>query len=450
MATDRPTITALAPLLRTGSLTATSLLDTCLGRIRERNGAINAFITVFEESAKTAALEADREIAAGAYRGPLHGVPVSVKDLFDVAGVATTAASKVRKHHVAPRDSTIVRRLREAGAVIIGKTNLHEFALGTTNEDSAYGPVHHPVDLDRTPGGSSGGSGAAVADGMCVASVGTDTGGSIRIPSALCGLVGLKPALGDLPTDGLVPLSSTLDHPGPMCRSVEDAALLYDVLLGSPHPAPLTPAAHPLRLAVPRPYFLAALDPDVAAAFDRVCDVLRAAQTTVVDVAIPHAGEVPAVYQHIVLPEGAAYHARTLDKRPGDYTTNVRLRLEMGRYIVAEDYVRALRARRLLGAEVDAALNGHDALILPTVPIVAPKLGIESVRVGSTTDTVRNATLKCTQLFNITGHPAITLPCGRNAAGLPVGLQIVGARGRTRTLLQVARAVEQTLAAAGA
>ena len=450
MATDRPAITALAPRVRTGSLTASAMLDACLARIRERDGAINAFITVFEESAKTAALEADREIAGGSYRGPLHGIPVSVKDLFDVAGVATTAASKVRKHHVAAKDSTIVRRLREAGAVIVGKTNLHEFALGTTNEDSAYGPVHHPLDLDRTPGGSSGGSGAAVADGMCVASVGTDTGGSIRIPSALCGLVGLKPALGELPTDGLVPLSTTMDHAGPMCRSVDDAALLYQVLLGTANPAPLGPVGHALRLAVPRPYFLAALDADVASVFERACDALRAAQATVADVAIPHASEVPAVYTHIVLPEGAAYHARTLDKRPGDYTTNVRLRLEMGRYIVAEDYVRALKARRILAAEVDAALRDHDALILPTVPIVAPKLGVESVRVGSSTDTVRNATLKCTQLFNITGHPAITIPCGANGTGLPVGLQIVGARGNTRALLQVARAVEQTLAAVGA
>ena len=235
-----------------------------------------------------------------------------------------------------------------------------------------------------------------------------------------------------------------------MCRSVEDAALLYEIFMGHVNPAPVTPVAHPLRLGVPRPYFFAAVDPEVAAAFDTACHRLGTSGATIVDVAIPHAAEVPAVYQHIVLPEGAAYHARTLDKRPGDYTTNVRLRLEMGRYIVAEDYVRALRARRVLTAEVDAVLQDRDALILPTVPVVATKLGVDSVRVGSATDTVRNATLRCTQLFNITGHPAITIPCGASAAGLPVGLQIVGQRGDTRGLLRVARAVERAIGPVGA
>ena len=213
--------------------------NVCLARIAERDSSINAFITVLADEARAQARAADQEIAAGRYRGPLHGVPISLKDLIDLRGTPTTAASRVRRGHVAARDSVVAARLRAAGAVFVGKTNLHEFALGTTNEDSAYGPVHHPLDHTRSPGGSSGGSAASVLADMCYASIGSDTGGSIRIPSAACGLVGLKPALGEIPTDGVVPLSSTLDHVGPLCRSVEDAAILHQTLGGVSNPTPI-------------------------------------------------------------------------------------------------------------------------------------------------------------------------------------------------------------------
>src|SRR5678810_1124619 len=233
MAADAQTIGELSRALKTRQTTAEAVLDQCLQRIAERNPTLNAFIAVLEAEAREQARAADREIKAGEYRGPLHGVPISVKDLFDVRGTATTAASRVRQDHVADRDAAAVAALRNAGAVIVGKTNLHEFALGTTNEDSAFGPARHPLDPNRSPGGSSGGSAAAVADGMCFASMGTDTGGSIRIPAAACGLVGLKPTYGELSTDGVVPLSTTLDHIGPICRFVEDAAIVYNVLRGS-------------------------------------------------------------------------------------------------------------------------------------------------------------------------------------------------------------------------
>jgi len=226
------TITALARALHARETTAEALLDRCLQRIAERNSTINAFITVCEAEARAQARDADRQIAAGRSRGPLHGIPISLKDLFDLRATPTTAASNVRRHYVATHDAPCVARLREAGAVFVGKTNLHEFAFGTTNEDSAFGPARHPSDPSRSPGGSSGGSGASVADGMCCASMGTDTGGSIRIPSAICGLVGLKPTFGELSTAGVVPLSMTLDHIGPMCRSVDDARIMYDVLRG--------------------------------------------------------------------------------------------------------------------------------------------------------------------------------------------------------------------------
>jgi aspartyl-tRNA(Asn)/glutamyl-tRNA(Gln) amidotransferase subunit A len=341
---------------------------------------------------------------------------------------------------VAAEDADAVRRLRDAGAVFVGKTNLHEFALGTTNEESAYGAVKHPLDPNRSPGGSSGGSAASVLAGMAVASLGTDTGGSVRIPAAACGLVGLKPAVGEVPTQGVVPLSGTMDHVGPLCRSVEDAALMYAVLTGQREPDEPPRSVEGLRVGVLREYFTDLLDPQVASTFEGVCHRLQTAGARLEPAAIPHASDIASIYTHIVLAEGATFHAKTLESRPDDYTPNVRLRLEMGRYILAEDYVRALRGRELLRREVDAALAVHDTLLLPTLAVPAIRLGATTVRVGTTEEPVRNITLRLTQLFNISGHPAITLPCGKTAEGLPIGAQLVGAR--TPDLLRVARAVE--------
>jgi aspartyl-tRNA(Asn)/glutamyl-tRNA(Gln) amidotransferase subunit A len=375
----------------------------------------------------------------------LHGVPISIKDLFDVRGTTTTAASRVRQHHRADADAVAVARLRDAGAIIVGKTNLHEFALGTTNEESAFGPVRHPLDPNRTPGGSSGGSAASVLAEMAYGSLGSDTGGSIRIPAAFCGLVGLKPSFGDVPTTGSVPLSSTLDHVGPICRSVADARLWYAVL----RQAEIRPgdigAIAGVRIGVLREYFTAILDPQAASAFDAACARLRDAGAVLEDVAIPHAGDIAPIYLHIALSEAAAYHAKTLESRADDYTPNVRLRLEMGRYILAEDYVRALRGRDVLRQEVDAALTGRRALLLPTVPVPATQLGATTVRVGSSEEPVRNITLRLTQLFNITGHPAITVPCGRTVEGLPIGGQLVGRTADTPGLLDTAELLEPYL-----
>ena len=447
MGGETRTIAELSRALKARDVTAEAILDGCLRRIAVRNSTLNAFITVFEADAREQAREADREITAGRFRGPLHGIPISIKDLFDIRGSATTAASRVRRNHVAHRDAASIERLRAAGAVFVGRTNLHEFALGTTNDESAFGPARHPLDPSRSPGGSSGGSAVSVADGMCVASLGTDTGGSIRIPAAACGLVGLKPTLGELSTDGVVPLSTTLDHIGPICRSVEDAALLYGVLRGETTPAPCAPVdLRELSLGIPRPFFLDRLDPDVASAFDGLCRRLREAGVRLRDVTIPHAGDVASIYLHIVLPEAAAFHADTLERQPGDYRPNVRLRLEMGRYVLAEDYARAQRGRSAITVETDAALEGCDGLCLPALAIPAPTIGRVTVRVGQVEEPVRSLMLRCTQIFNITGHPAITLPCGRTRDGLSVGTQLVGRRNHTAALLGVARAVESCLA----
>ena len=439
------TIAAAAQALRRGRTTSAALTAECLHAIETRDSSINAFIAVLADRARAQAAEADRELAEGRDRGPLHGIPISVKDLFDIAGHPTTAASRVRAAHIAATDAAVVARLREAGAVIIGKTNLHEFALGTTNEESAFGPVRHPLDATRSPGGSSGGSAASILAGMAFASVGTDTGGSIRIPAAACGLVGLKPSYADVPLEGVVPLSTTLDHAGPLSRSVADAETLFRVISGIAAPSEPTDAGgglSGLRLGVPGGAVTAVLDAQVAATFALACDRLRDAGAVLEEVTFAHAADIPSIYLHIVLAEAAAYHASALDNRPEAYTSPVRLRLEMGRYILAEDYVRALRGRDILRGEVDAALASRDGLILPALAIPAPKLGAVNVRVGGIDEPIRAVMLRLTQLFNITGHPAITLPCGGTTDGLPVGFQIAGRAGDTLGLLRLARTVE--------
>jgi aspartyl-tRNA(Asn)/glutamyl-tRNA(Gln) amidotransferase subunit A len=444
MPADAHTITDLARLIRARTLSAAEATERCLARIAARDTDINAYITVMADEARAQAREADRELAAGRDRGPMHGVPISLKDLIDVRGTPTTAASRVRAGHMASSDALITTRLRDAGAVLVGKTNLHEFAFGTTNEDSAYGPVHHPLDPTRSPGGSSGGSAASVLDGMAYASIGTDTGGSIRIPSSLCGLVGLKPHLGEVPLDGIVPLSTLLDHVGPICRSVEDAAIVYHALRGVTNPPTIRRRdIRGLRLGVPRPYFMDLLDAQVRAMFEAVVQRLAREGAAIEDVAIPHATSASPIYVHLSLPEAATYHATTLETRPDDYTSNVRLRIEMGRYILAEDYVRALCGREALIADVNAALAGRDGLLLPTMAIPAQKLGAATVSLGGTEEPVRNAMLRLTQPFNISGHAAISIPCGRTSEGLPIGAQIVGSQ--TASVLEIAAGLESVM-----
>lgn len=440
------TISDLARRLASGETSSEAVVLECLARIQDGGSATNAFIAVWADRALDAARAADQEIAGGRRRGPLHGVPISLKDLIDVRDTPTTAASAVRHGHVAPRDAVIVTRLTEAGAVLIGKTNLHEFALGPTNDDSAYGPVRHPADNRLSSGGSSGGSAVSVASGMAWASIGTDTGGSIRIPASLCGVVGLKPSFGDVPTDGIVPLSVSLDHVGPLCRSVSDARLLHEVMAGdAPTAGRAAPGPRGLRLAVPRAYFLDRLDDAVAASFERACDQLVRAGVTLDTALVPHAADTGPIYLCIALAEAAEYHAATIETRPHDYTAAIRPRLQAGRYILAEDYLRAQRGRVRLTAEVDSALDGYDALLLPTVPVPAQPVGASTLRIGDWEESVRSALLRLTQLFNVTGHPAITVPGQPTPSGLPVGIQLVGARGATSRLLDVAAALEAAI-----
>ena len=395
------------------------VLDAALERVRDRDVALNAFTVVLEDSARAEADAAGREIAAGRYRGPLHGVPVSIKDLIDVAGVPTTAASRVPAGAPPGADAPVVARLRAAGAIVIGKCNLHEFAFGTTGEDSAFGPARHPLDPGRSPGGSSSGSAVSVAAGMAWASVGTDTGGSIRIPAAACGMVGLKPTFGEVSCDGVVPLAPSLDHVGPLARCVADARLVFRALRGTDPARPAARDPVTRRLGCPRPFFLEQLDVEVRTTFEQALDRLRTAGWDVRDAPIRHAEDTPAVCLHLLLPEAAAAHAHGLDRHADRYCPDVRLRLELGRYVLAEDHVRAQRGRAVLADAVDAALAGCDALVLPALAIPAPRLGAATVEIDGRPEPLRPLTLRLTQLFNATGHPAVSLPCGSTPAACP-------------------------------
>jgi len=433
------TVAELAAGLRARRFSSLELTLHLLGRIERLAPELNAFITVLADSALADAARAASEIASRGPRGPLHGVPVSVKDLVDVAGTPTTSGSAVPPL-MPTADAPLVTRLREAGAILIGKTNLHEFAFGTTSDETAFGPVRNPFDTSRSAGGSSAGAAVALVEGMCFASIGTDTGGSIRIPAAACGIVGLKPTYGEVSCEGVVPLSTTCDHAGPMTRTVPDARLVWAALTGQT--GAIDAAPNVITLGVPGGYLLERLDPDVRRSLADVRVRLEAAGHTIRDVEIPSARITADVYLHIVLPEASRYHAPMLATSADRYSPGVRLRLEMGRYLLAEDYVRAMELRNILRQQVDAALEGCDALLLPALAIPAPPLGAGSVDIDGTPEPVRAAMLRLTQLFNLTGHPAIAIPSGATAAGLPLGMQLVARRGGTAALLAIAEAVE--------
>ena len=447
-----PTIADAAARLRDGRTTAVELVERCLDAIARRDGDLNAFITVTADDARAAAAQADRDLAAGRPTGPLHGIPVSIKDLLDLRGLPTTAASRARAGHLAAADAPVLAALRRAGALFVGKCNLHEFAFGTTGADSAFGPTRNPHAPAHVAGGSSSGSAVSVAAGMALASVGTDTGGSIRIPAAACGVVGLKPTFGELSCDGVVPLAPTLDHVGPLGLTVDDVAAVYRALAGGGVAAAAAAAdgdggelPAPIRIGLPRRYFLDLLDPAVLTAFEAAVERLRAGGAEPATVDIPHAPEIPCTYRHTQLREAYAAHAASLEARGNDYSPAVRQRIELGRSVSPADYARAQEIRETLRSEVDAALAGRHALLLPTLAIPAARLGAEEVAVGDRTVDVRSVTLRLTQLFNLTGHPAVSIPCGTTPDGLPCAAQLVGRRGATARLLETAARCEGAL-----
>jgi len=453
---SRP-IHQLAPLLERKEISPVELFNEAIERIHQLQPKLNSFITITEEEGRKAATEAESEIRKGQYRGPLHGIPISIKDLFATRGVRTTAGSKVLAKWIPDFDATAVARLHQAGMVLVGKTNMHEFAYGVTNDNPHYGPARNPWDPTRVPGGSSGGSAAAVASSQCTASLGSDTGGSIRTPAAVCGVVGLKPTYGRVSRYGAIPLAWSLDHVGPLTKSVEDAAIMLAAIAG-PDPKDPSASLRPLpdyrkemqgsisgvRLGVPRQYFLEHVDPEIQKLVTAAIRQLASMGTTSVEVDIPDLESCSAMEAHITLAEATSYHEPYLKRQADAYSPGVRTNLEAGRYLLATDYVKSQRARTLLQRNFNEAFNRADVIVSPTLPAFSPLVGEVWVQSGDLRENVIDAFLRFNIPYDLTGFPAISIPCGLSSTGLPIGLQIAGRAFDETTVLRVANAYEQS------
>jgi aspartyl-tRNA(Asn)/glutamyl-tRNA(Gln) amidotransferase subunit A len=452
-------IEEIGRLFRKRKLSPVELTKFMLARIEQLNPKLNAYITVSAELALAQAKKAETELLAPRGRkghrdrGPLHGIPISLKDNIYTAGIRTTAGSKILKDFVPQHDARVVVQLKEAGAVILGKTNMHEFAYGVTSNNPHFGPVHNPWDLSRIPGGSSGGSAAAVAAGLCYGSIGTDTGGSIRIPAALCGIVGLKPTFGRVSVADVIPLSPHLDCVGPLARSAADAALLLDPIFvrGEKEPwlqsATKSSSRQGFRLGVPRDFFLKILSVEVEYAFEAALRALRRIGANLRETSIPLLHETEDAGNQIAWAEATHYHqhAGWFPSHSADYGEDVRTRLELGAKVPATAYLQALEVRDSFIELFHAAMakTGLNALVVPTTPIPAPVIGEETTAVCGTNHPTRALLLRNNRPANLGGLPAISIPCGFTPGGLPVGLQLIGSFTDEHLLLRVAHAFER-------
>jgi len=456
----RPTIQQLSRQIRDRAVSPVELTRDCLARIENVNPKLNSFITVLADSALDQARRAEQEILNGNYRGPLHGIPIGLKDIIDTAGVRTTAASALYKDRIPTEDAEVVRRLRAAGAIILGKQNLHEFAYGGSSMISFFGEVHNPWDTSRITGGSSGGSAASVAAGLGFAAVGSDTAGSIRLPAAYGGVVGLKPTYGRVSARGVVPLSWSYDHLGPIVNSVYDAALMLQVLAGydpadpasidapvpdfvaaiAPHTA--QPVARPsprLRIGVPRAFFFDDLHPEIAAAIEKAIELFRELHAEIREVKLEVSTD-----RKLASAEAYAYHESFVVSSPELYQPATLVRIQSGAKISAADAIRASRdlqaSRHAIRKIFDE--DGVDVLLTPTVPIPPPMIA----DLQKHPDNLRPQELimlKNTRPFNVWGIPTISVPCGFTKDGLPIGLQLAAAPWREDVVLRAANAYEQ-------
>jgi len=446
-------ISELSQRIRRREVSPVEVTRECLRRTEELNPRLNAFITVMAESALVEARAAEEEISRGHWRGPLHGIPVALKDLIDTAGVRTTSASALHKGRVPREDAEVVRKLREAGAVIVGKNNLHEFAYGGSSLISHFGDVHNPWDVNRIAGGSSGGSAASVPARMACASIGTDTAGSIREPAALCGCVGIKPTYGRVSSRGVIPLSTSLDHVGPLAASVEDAAIVLQAIAGY-DPADITSAEAPvtdyvsvlkegargLRVGVPRAYFFDDLDPEVASAMEHTLTGISTLGAHIKEVQI----EVPTD-RMLQAAEAYAYHAEDVAKHPELYQAETVRRIRTGEKVTAPEYMQKRRELEVARRNIRDVFAEADLLVTPTTPLPAPTIA----ELRANAEALRPAELKLlrnTRPFNVWGLPAISVPCGFTQGGLPIGLQIAGPHWREDLALRLAYAYEQATA----
>jgi aspartyl-tRNA(Asn)/glutamyl-tRNA(Gln) amidotransferase subunit A len=447
-------IAELASLMRARTVSAVEVTEAHLARIERLNPTLNAFVTVMAAEARAAARRAETELKAGHWRGPLHGVPIGIKDIFDTAGVRTTHGSSFFRDNVPTEDAEAVRRLKDAGAVPIGKCNTHEFAAGSTTNNPWYGPTRNPWALDRSPGGSSGGSGAAVAAFLCPGATGSDTGGSIRGPAACCGIVGLKPTYGRVSLRGIYPNALSLDHAGPLTRTARDAGLLLGAMAGYDRHDP-TSADMPvpdftagieagvggLRLALCPDLHLIELDAAVTRALDDATNVFSALGAKIETVAFPLAAEVQATREALSRGEFITLHRARFAAHPDGYGADLRPRLADGDRITLDDYVRACRMREAIRRELDEILRVVDALVLPVAPCEAPLIATGASRVNGKNVTFASG-LAMRQVINVAGLPAVAVPIGFGEAGLPLSMQIVGPAWAEAQILRIAHAYE--------
>ena len=454
------TLTEARDAIRAGELTSEELVSACLRRIAATEPALHACVTVMDDAALAQARVADTATHAKARTGPLHGLPIALKDLIATRGVLTTAGSRVLDDWIPDEDAAVVTRLIEAGAIALCKTNTHEFAFGTYTP-----PTRNPWNTERIPGGSSGGSAAALAADDCPGALGTDTGGSIRIPSACCGVTGLKPTYGLVSRTGITPLSWSLDVVGPMARTVADCALLLDTLAGYDptdpdsmdvpllnYTAALSAARSPeeavrgTRISVPTNYFFHPIDPEVEAAVRAAIATYSEMGATVVELAMPAAlDDFFGVYRGVQRPEAYTYHSDMgwLTTRADRYSPTVRANIEAGADISARDYIRAQQARRAFTREMLALMAQVDVLLTPTMALPAPRADESDTPLRAGGEIVPDGTLRCTFPFNMTGQPALSLPCGFTSDGMPIGLQIVGARFGEAAILRLGHAYQR-------
>jgi aspartyl-tRNA(Asn)/glutamyl-tRNA(Gln) amidotransferase subunit A len=431
----------IARSLRRRRVSPLELVDAYSHRIEQASG-LHAFITRPGERARQEARRAEGRLARGE-AGALLGVPIAVKDLFATRAMRTTAGSRILKDWVPSRDAAVVAQLRAAGAIIFGKTNLHEFAYGVSNANPWWGVARNPHDPTRSPGGSSGGSAIAVVAGLCAGALGSDTGGSIRVPAALCGCVGLKPTFGAIPLEGAIPLGWSLDHGGPLTRTVGDAGLLLDVLTGMDAGRRARRAStRGLRVGLLKGPIVQKVQPRVAHQVDAAAAALRRRGLRVREVTVPEMEWTVATQLVTLRAEATAVHSRWIRTRPRDYGADVRTRLQLGALVTGADYVLAQRMRGRLRAAIGQLFEDIDVLLLPTTPMTAPVIGERTVRWRSGEEPVDGALVRLTAPFNLTGLPALSVPFG-HAAGLPVGVQVVGAWMNEARVLAVGRLIEE-------
>ena len=449
-------IAEAAQLLESKQVSPVELVKAHLQRIDETDERLNSFITLLRDESLEAAGQAEQSIQSGKYLGPLHGIPIGLKDLYYTKGVLTTIGSKIYRDFVPDYDAAVTEKFSDAGAILLGKTQMHEFALGATSVNPHDGPAHNPWNIDCVTGGSSGGSGSSVASGQVMGALGSDTGGSVRIPAALCGIAGLKPTFGRVSRYGVYPLSWSLDTVGPMARTARDCALILNVIAGydprdpssadvptEDFTASLDQGLQGTRIGIPKEFFFDVIDPEVHEAFLKAASVYEELGASVEEVSVPVLDHSLTISGNILIAEAAEVHMDHLRERADDIGDDVRARLEMGALTPAVDYVKAQRARTAFNRQMSEVMESYDILLAPTVPIGAPKIDQTLVQINDAQVPALALLSRLTRPQNICGLPTITVPCGFTSDGMPIGMQMAARAFDESSALRVAHAYEQ-------